>query len=122
MGTGVVPGNVDGAMTAETLKMLAGVLAPRLGVEPAQLEDMLADHADPSAIVRFVATLVGGCPDCLGEHATCRECGGKGTPGFHQPNAAALVAWISPALGRLGLCIGRPRRDPAGHHNGGGYG
>jgi hypothetical protein len=109
-------------MTAETTRMIAGLLAPRLGVEPAQLEEMLADNPDPAAIVRFVAALVGGCDVCLGEHPTCPECGGKGTPGFHPPDAAALVAWISPALRRLGLCIGRPRRDLAGHHHGGGYG
>jgi hypothetical protein len=114
-------------MTAETTRMIAGMLAPRLGVEPAQLEEILSsarqeEAVDPAAAVRFVATLVGACPSCLGEHDTCRECGGKGGPGSHRPEAAALVAWISPALHRLGLCIGRPRREPAEHHHGGGYG
>jgi hypothetical protein len=114
-------------MTADATRMIAGMLAPRLGVEPAQLEEILSsarqeETMDPAAVLHFVATLLGACPICLGEHDACRECGGKGGPGSRPPEAAALVAWISPALRRLGLCVGRPRREPAAHHHGGGYG
>jgi hypothetical protein len=128
-------------MTAETARMIAGVLAPRLGVEPGQLEGTLVDNplaaavalsmmgpdrqeepCDPGATVRFVAALVGACELCLGEHTACRECGGKGGPGTRPPDAAALVAWIARPLQRLGLCVGRPRRETLGHNHGGGYG
>lgn len=128
-------------MTAETTRTIAGAIAERFGVEPEQMEATLADNplaaalalsmmqppapdesADALATVRFVASLVGACPLCLGEHAGCQDCGGHGAPGSRAPNEAALVAWISRPLRRLGLCVGRPRR--AGHDDnlGGGYG
>jgi hypothetical protein len=126
-------------MTAETTRTIAGILAQRLGVEPNVIEGSLADKplaaavalsllerpqpvtCDPAETVRFVATLVGACPICLGEDRVCHECGGRGRPGSRGPDAAALVAWIAPALRRLGLCVGRPRRGPAGHNQEGGY-
>jgi hypothetical protein len=127
-------------MTAETARTIASVLAQRLGVEPDQIEGTLTDNplaaavalsllqpahqetCDPVATVQLVATLVGACPICLGEDTICRECGGKGGPGSRDPEAAALVAWIAPALRRLGLCVGRPRREAARHNHEGGNG
>jgi|SoiMethySBSTD1v2_1073268.scaffolds.fasta_scaffold1800397_2 hypothetical protein len=115
-------------MTAETTQTIAGILAQRLGVERSLIEGTLADQplaaamaisllqrptpetCDPAQTVRFVATLVGACPVCLGEDRICHECGGRGGPGSRDPDAAALVAWITPPLRRLGLCVGRPRR------------
>jgi hypothetical protein len=126
-------------MTAETTRTIAGILAQRLGVEANLIEGTVADQplaaamalsllsqprpstCDPAETVRFVATLVGACPICLGEDRACHDCGGKGTPGSRQPDAAALVGWIGPPLRRLGLCIGRPRRVLAGHNHQGGY-
>jgi hypothetical protein len=116
-------------MTAESTRTIAGILAQRLGVEPNVVEGTLADEpfaaamalsllnqprpatCDPAETVRFVATLVGACPICLGEDMACHECGGKGGPGARDLDAAALVAWLAPALRELGLCIGRPRRQ-----------
>jgi hypothetical protein len=127
-------------MTTETARTIASILAQRLGVEPDEIEGTLTDkplaaavvlsllspahHAtcDPAATVRFVATLVGACPICLGEDMVCHECGGKGGPGSRDPDAAALVAWITPVLGRMGLCIGRPRREHPERNHEGGYG
>jgi hypothetical protein len=126
-------------MTAETAQTITSVLAQRLGVEPHQIEGTLTDNplaavvalslletapqetCDPAATMRFVAKLAGACPICLGEDTVCRECGGTGGPGSRDPDAAALVAWIAPALRRMGLCIGRPRRESAGHNHEGGY-
>jgi hypothetical protein len=122
-------------MNAETARTIVDALAQRLGVEPDQIEGTLTDNPialalslldparqetnDPAATVRFAATLVGACPICLGEDMVCRECGGKGGPGSREPDTA-MVAWIAPALRRLGLCVGRPRREPTGHMQRGG--
>jgi hypothetical protein len=128
-------------MTTDAARTIAGALAERLGVEPEQLEATFADNplaaalalgamqqeqreedADPAALVRFVASMVGACPLCLGENPACAECGGRGSPGSSAPNEIALVAWISRPLRRLGLCVGRPRPAAAGYNHGGGYG
>jgi hypothetical protein len=128
-------------MTAATTRTIAGVLAQRLGVEPEQIEPSLVEDpltavlaltmmqpsakeesADAAAIVRFVASLMGACPLCLGENPDCLDCGGSGTPGSRAPNETALVAWISRPLRRLGLCVGRPRRTVHNDNHGGGYG
>jgi hypothetical protein len=116
-------------MNAETTRTIASILAQRLGVEPDVIEGTLAEKPlaaavalsllqqphqetrDPAETVRFVAKLVGACPMCLGEDPMCRECGGKGGPGARDPDTAGLVAWLTPALRQLGLCIGRPRRE-----------
>jgi hypothetical protein len=126
-------------MTTETARTIAGLLAQQLGVKPDELEGSLTDNplaavvalsflspahhgtCDPAATVRFAATLVGACPICLGEDIACYECSGKGGPGSRDPDAAALVAWITPALGRVGLCIGRPRREHPERNHGGRY-
>ena len=124
-------------MNAEVARTIVDALAKRLGVEPDQIEGTLTDNPiaavlalslldparqetnDSAATVRFAATLVGACPICLGEDMVCRECGGKGAPGSREPDTA-MVAWIAPALRRLGLCVGRPRREPIGHMQRGG--
>ena len=104
-------------MNAENTRTIAGILAQRLGVEPDVIEALSLlqrpnqETCDPAETVRFVAKLVGACPICLGEDTMCLECGGKGGPGWRDPDAAALVAWLAPTLRRLGLCIGRPRRE-----------
>jgi len=128
-------------MTAATTRTIAGALAERLGVEPEQMEATLTqdpltavlalslmqpgpkeESADSAAIVRFIASLMGACPICLGENSDCLDCGGSGTPGSRAPNETALVAWISRPLRRLGLCVGRPRRTVHNDNHGGGYG
>jgi hypothetical protein len=130
-------------MTAETARTLAGALAERFGVEPEHLEATLSqdplaaalamsmmqppakeesESNESAAIVRFVASLTGACPACLGENPGCTDCGGNGAPGSRAPNEAALVSWISPPLRRLGLCVGRPRRAVHDDNHGGGYG
>jgi hypothetical protein len=124
-------------MTAETAQTIASILAQRLGVEPHMIEGSLSDKplaamlalsllerqraggCDPAETVRFVATLVGACPRCLGEDRVCQECNGREGPGSRSPDAAALVAWITPTLHRLGLCIGRPRSKSASDNQNG---
>ena len=118
-------------MSTETARTIAGILAQRLGVEPDEIEGTLTGKplaaamvlsllspahpttCDPAATVRFIATLAGACPICLGEDMVCHECGGKGGPGSRDPGAAGFVAGGTPAVGRVGLCICRPRRGKA---------
>jgi hypothetical protein len=126
-------------MMPETTQTIAGIVAQRLGVEPQMIEAALAEKplaaavalsllhrprqetCDPAETMRFVATVVGACPMCLGEDLLCYECGGKGSPGSRDLDAASLVAWITPALRRLGLCVGRPRKGTGRTQLGGGY-
>ena len=77
-------------MTAETARTIADALAERFGFEPGHLEATLTqdpfaaalalsmmqpaakeESADAAAIVRFVASLIGACPICLGENPSC---------------------------------------------------
>ena len=100
LGAGIVPGHLDPAMTAETARTLADALAERLGVEPEHMEATLTqdpltaalalsmmqpaaaeESTDTAAIVRFVASLVGACPLCLGEHPGCSTAGGTARRG-----------------------------------------
>jgi hypothetical protein len=130
---------MDAAMTAETTRTMASIIAQQLGVEPNVIETALTEKSlaamvalsllgpqrplsNPAETVRFVATLVGACPLCLGEDRTCHECSGRDGPGSRNPDAAALVAWITPALHELGLCVGRPRAQSARDSNEGGHG
>jgi hypothetical protein len=125
-------------MTAPAAKRVAEVLAQQLGLEAGDVESTIA--ADPitaafalslmaqppsedrgaAATVRFVASLVGACPLCLGEDDGCPECGGRGTPGCREPAGEALIVWIARPLRRMGLCVGRLRERAATHDHEGG--
>lgn len=118
-------------MTSEAARLVAGVLARRLGIESDELVATLGDNPlgaamalslmeqtgsarpDPALTVRAVARMVGGCPLCLGEDGACDECNGAGQPGFRTPDTEALVRWITPPLRRMGLCVGRPHHRPS---------
>ena len=125
-------------MTTETARLVAGVLARRLGIEAEELSATLTDNplgaavalsmleparqapaTDPVRIVSLVATMVGACPCCLGEEQACGECRGVGKPGTRPANADALIRWIALPLHQAGLCVGRPRSTPAANNQGG---
>ncbi len=59
------------------------------------------------ATLRHVTQMLGACPTCCGEEASCPECHGGGKPGSVPSIASAeeLRAWIDPALGRMGMHI-----------------
>lgn len=59
------------------------------------------------ATLRHVTQMLGACPTCCGEEASCPECRGSGKPGSVPSIASAeeLRAWIDPALGRVGMHI-----------------
>jgi hypothetical protein len=125
-------------MTEEMEQMVTELLAQRLGLQGGEVG--AAPGGDPImaavalslmkrtrsrrdegvATIRRVAAIVGACPRCLGEDASCAGCGGKGQPGYGAPDKAALLAWITPPLRRLGLCVSARRRQPREHNPVGG--
>ena len=122
-------------MTTTAARRVAEMLAERLGLEVGEVESTIA--ADPftaafalsligqppppergaAATVRFVASLVGACPICLGEDDECAECGGRGRPGCREPAGEALVVWIARPLRRMGLCVRSLSESAATHQH-----
>lgn len=119
-------------MTTETARLVAGVLARRLGIEADELQASIsgnplsaavalsmlesprqAPDIDPARIVKLVAAMVGACPVCLGEDEECQSCHGNGKPGTGTSHIDALIRWIAVPLHQAGLCVGRPRSAPA---------
>jgi hypothetical protein len=117
-------------MNEGTQKLVAELLARRLGVSGSELEPALADPlaavvalsimgqaepatdprvdpADPARCLERIAAMVGACPLCVGENQACIECWGEGGPGSSTPQRAALLRWIGPALRRLRLGVTR---------------
>lgn len=139
MGPRVVRRDLERAVTTEAARLVAEVLARRLGVGaesiPPRLTDTpvgaamalsFLDSAPPAArvdaaeIVQLVARMTGACPVCLGLDAACGDCQGRRGPGARVPDADVLVKWIAPALDRVGLCVGRPKPRPPTDTQGGG--
>jgi hypothetical protein len=127
-------------MSTETARLVAGVLARRLGIEAGEFEATLAENPlgavvalsmmdstrqaatpDPGSALSFVARMVGACDACLGEDAECTACQGLGKPGTRAADTDALIRWISVPLHQAGLCVGRPRSTPAANNQQGGY-
>src|SRR5262245_2139786 len=119
-------------MTTETARLVAGVLARRLGIEPGELQSTISENplgavvalsmmeparqverVSPTDVVIFIARMVGACDACLGEDAECGVCHGLGKPGSRAADTESLVRWISVPLHQAGLCVGRPRSTTA---------
>lgn len=131
--------SLDNPMTEEVEKMFAEVLAQRLGLQgsetshaPAgdQIKAALAlslmqhfhskpPHDGEAVTIRRVAAIVGACPRCLGDDASCAQCAGKGQPGCRAPDRTALLEWIARPLHRLGLRVSAHNRQPGHNHLGG---
>jgi hypothetical protein len=56
-------------------------------------------------VLFFLAELLGACPSCFGASQRCMRCAGRGRPGAVKPRREELLAWIEPALARLGLRV-----------------
>lgn len=68
--------------------------------------DALRQHlADADAMIARLAEAFGACAVCWGSSERCPRCGGSGQPGSRLPQQEELVAWVSPALRRLGLRV-----------------
>lgn len=126
-------------MTEEIERMVAEMLAQRLGLQGGEppitpggdpimaavalsLMKRTRSRRDEEVVaIRRVAAIVGACPRCLGDDASCAQCAGKGRPGYSAPDKTALLEWITPPLQRLGLCVSARRRQPREHNQVGGY-
>ena len=56
-------------------------------------------------IAHHVGKIFGACPYCFGEDEDCEACAGRGAPGSTKPAKKELLAWVEPALARLGLQV-----------------
>jgi hypothetical protein len=128
---------VDDIMSEDADRMVAEVLAQRLGLQGGEMPDALGGGSlmaavalslmnrsrserrdEETARIRRVAAIVGACPRCLGDDAACAECAGKGKPGYRAPNRQALLDWIARPLRRLGLCVSARDRQRVEHIHG----
>jgi hypothetical protein len=66
------------------------------------------DVALANNMANYIAQVFGACPACWGLTQLCPHCRGQGKPGSYQPNEAELLAWVEPALTKLGLRIVKP--------------
>lgn len=128
--------SLDYTMTEEAERMVAEMLAQRLGLQGGEVPNVLGGDPimaavalslmnrtrperrdDEAARIRRVASIIGACPRCLGEEAGCPECAGKGKPGYRAPNREALLGWIARPLRRLGLCVSARNQEPVKHNH-----
>jgi hypothetical protein len=56
-------------------------------------------------IFRHLGHVFGACPACFGMSEECGRCHGNGVPGSMTPLRDELLAWVEPALARLGLQV-----------------
>lgn len=59
------------------------------------------------AMISYIAEVFGTCPACWGQSKICPQCRGKGKPGSNEPLEEELLAWVDPALKRLGMRVVR---------------
>jgi hypothetical protein len=91
------PGRVDEQTEAEE----------KLERARAVIRKLKRDLATAETMARYIAGTFGACPSCWGLSRTCPQCQGRGGPGFTEPNEEELLAWVGPALRRLGLEVAR---------------
>jgi hypothetical protein len=64
-------------------------------------------------IFRHLGHVFGACPACFGMSDECGRCHGHGVPGSMTPLRDELLAWVEPALARLGLQVTPIQSQPA---------
>src|SRR5262245_48698785 len=69
------------------------------------IRELKTDLAAADATINYIAEIFGSCPVCLGQSESCTRCAGKGQPGSAPPLANELLAWVNPALKRLGMRV-----------------
>jgi hypothetical protein len=82
--------------------------------ELARLKKIIArlkqELASADVMARYIAGIFGTCPHCWGLNRLCPHCGGRGQPGYVEPNYGELRAWVEPALKRGGLAIAKAEK------------
>lgn len=56
-------------------------------------------------VIHHIARMLGACPACFGNQPECERCHGHGAPGSAMPVRDELLAWVEPALARLGMTV-----------------
>ena len=61
------------------------------------------DLAAADMMLKYIAEIFGTCPACWGQNKLCLRCKGNGRPGSADPAEEELLAWVEPALKKLGM-------------------
>jgi hypothetical protein len=69
------------------------------------IHDLKQQLAAADRMANYISEIFGACSLCWGLNKLCPSCDGKGQPGFAAPVEEDLLAWVRPALKRLGLQI-----------------
>lgn len=69
------------------------------------IQDLREDLEDADTMLHYFAEMFGVCPFCLGWGNQCLHCKGKGILVDAYPNEEMLLAWVKPALKKLGLRV-----------------
>jgi hypothetical protein len=73
----------------------------------ASIRRLRRELAVAEAMALYIGETFGACQSCWGLNRTCPKCRGRGGPGFAEPNEEELLAWVRPALTRLGFELSR---------------
>ena len=65
------------------------------------------DLAAADTMAHYIAEVFGACPQCWGLNRLCPQCNGRGNPGSGEPQEDEMLAWVTPALAKLGLKVSR---------------
>ncbi len=53
------------------------------------------------AVILYISEATGACPICLGLDLRCKQCSGRGRPGYQSFNQEQLLLWLGSILGSL---------------------
>src|SRR6266550_2115859 len=67
------------------------------------IRELREDLEDADTMLHYFAEMFGVCPFCLGWGKQCVHCKGRGVLEDAFPNEEELLAWVKPALKKLGL-------------------
>ena len=69
------------------------------------IRELREDLEDADTMLHYFAEMFGVCPFCLGWGKQCVRCKGRGIRKDALPNEEELLAWVIPALNKLGLRV-----------------
>jgi hypothetical protein len=69
------------------------------------IRELREDLEAADTMLHYFAEMFGVCPFCLGWGKHCLQCKGRGVLEDTFPNEEELLAWVKPALKKLGLRV-----------------
>jgi hypothetical protein len=69
------------------------------------IQKLKLDLAAADTVANRVAEILGACPSCWGLNRLCTRCQGSGGPGTSELKGEEFLAWLEPALSRLGVRV-----------------